>query len=223
MWDRLKVAGNWARHWRKNFCRDWKWTWITRPQSSTTFSRTSMTKAGIVYGELSSLKLLSLSLSLFRHSFVCIRRHQFEYFMNSVGISFSRKKWQQIFREIDLNNDDMVRRLIIWFDYFVLTCFVMVRYHLKSSSSSCARNTTLLRCIRQQLIGWLIQFTIFVFLIKAWEVRRNKIVKNRATKKTIEYAEALSKLGRWATLTSWCSLSIHRSCRASFTYKPRKR
>ena len=28
--------------------------------------------------------------------------------MHSVGIEFSRKKWQQIFREIDLNNDDLV-------------------------------------------------------------------------------------------------------------------
>ena len=28
--------------------------------------------------------------------------------MHSVGIEFSRKKWQQIFREIDLTNDDLV-------------------------------------------------------------------------------------------------------------------
>jgi hypothetical protein len=35
-------------------------------------------------------------------------RVEFEFFMNSVNINFSRKKWNQIYREIDLNNDDTV-------------------------------------------------------------------------------------------------------------------
>eukprot|EP01036_Dinobryon_divergens_P025445 gene25445-33995_t len=93
-----------------------------------------------------------------------LRRDEFEFFMHSVGIEFSRKKWQQIFREIDLTNDD----LISFEEFFLFMC----------PDHDVA---------------------------KALETRRKKIVKNRATKKTLEYAEAMARLGK-----------------ASFTYKARR-
>ncbi len=37
-----------------------------------------------------------------------LSRHEFTVFLNTLGIAFSRKKWSQIFVEIDLNNDDEI-------------------------------------------------------------------------------------------------------------------
>jgi len=93
-----------------------------------------------------------------------LRRCEFEYFMEAVGINFSRKKWQQIYREIDLNNDDMIS----FEEFFLFMC----------PDHDVA---------------------------KALEVRRSKIVKNRATIKAIQFAETEYRLGR-----------------SSFTYKPRE-
>lgn len=91
-----------------------------------------------------------------------LTRHQFEFFMDSVGINFSIKKWKQIYREIDLNNDDKIS----FEEFFLFMC----------PDHDVA---------------------------KALEIRRQKIIKNRATKKAIEFAERQTRAGR-----------------STFTYKP---
>lgn len=82
-----------------------------------------------------------------------LSREEFAEFLHAVDINFSRKKWNQIFRDIDLSHDDLVSDMTHLVNRMLLIVLVLIRF-LSMNSSCLFSFMTIASLILRRLFEW---------------------------------------------------------------------